>query len=153
MKYIKEFSEFKQNECVIIMGLPGSGKTTLAKKIQKENPDKSYRMFDDFQRIKSLEFAGKIDMIISNSMLIKHGLSEYERLCKENNSKLRVIWFENDPEQCLKNMSSRWYQMSDEDKVLNKHQDPKVLKEELLNFSKMYHIPDKAETVPVFKSN
>lgn len=151
MKYIREYKDHEEKECVIIMGLPASGKTTLANKIKKENPEKNYQLFDDFQRIKSLEFTGKIDMIISNSMLIEHGLDEYKKLCKERNSKLRVIWFENNLDQCIKNMESRWYKMSNEDKIINKHQDPKSLISELLKFSKMYKIPYNAEVIPVYK--
>jgi len=143
LSFINEAKTSKPIEVVWIHGLPGSGKTTLAKKWI----DKGYVNFDDsvseIPVISSLK-SGK-SVVISSPFFEDYFITTRchnalkRELNKMNNVKVTEIWFENDPDQCMKNLQVR------EGERLSRFFDI------IPSFSKSYKIPKGAETVPVFR--
>jgi len=96
-------------QLIIIIGLPGSGKTTYAKGLL------SYKMFDDFMKdfyngevLKLLKNKEKVCLNDPRLCDINH-FNRYEKIFlnhipKEN---IHLILFENNPAQCLKNITDR----------------------------------------------
>lgn len=122
---------------LMIVGLPASGKTTLAKKINKDNNSK-YRIIDDPK-----DFMSDIYPYLNENLIITD-----PKLCIENNrnsatnmirkytnSKIDWLFFENNPAQCILNAKNR--------------PDKKV--ESLINLlSKDYKIPEGSNTCKVY---
>ena len=149
MKYIKE--RFISNEVILILGLPGSGKTTLADKIA-EGSDRDYTRYDDFDYYKAIKKMGEEDMIVSDTnLLYPTNLAHFKKSCKEKNVKLKIFYFENDIDQCIKNVENRWNKMSDKERRHNFHQQPTNLVWHINDFSKKYEIPSGAYPIPVYK--
>jgi hypothetical protein len=98
------------SQVVIIIGLPGSGKTTLSNSLSH-----SYVIFDDF--INDF-YLGQIELAIKSGQLI---CLNDPRLCSIDifdlymqrilnwldQSRVHLILFENDPQTCLENVSQR----------------------------------------------
>lgn len=108
MKWIKLFENFEEKKkTILILGLPGSGKSSLAKKIQRENPDKRYIIYDDFRSDSSLEGAGNENQIISDGMLMHTGADGFIKRLRERGIELEIIYFENDPQKAHFNVERR----------------------------------------------
>jgi len=146
MKHIQPFN--KKTKTIVIIGLPGSGKSTLAEKISKH-----YKIYDDFMIYEAMKDIGKTNMIISDGGLIEKPntfINRIKSICEEKDSDLKIIWFENNPEQCKNNIRKRWDNMDEISRKKNPHKDPKILEKEIDWYSTKYNPP--SDTIPVYKS-
>jgi predicted kinase len=154
MKHLKLFENFKDSKkkMVLIIGLPGSGKSHLMKNIN----DGSFIEFDDpeeiefdeesndfsksWDKIKKVLLEGKNIIINSGDFIQPHGenlISFFQDLGKTYDYSIRTIYFENNPEQCIKNIEKRGFRMFDNDAMYYA--------------SKNYKIPVGAEIIQVYR--
>jgi len=126
---------------IFIVGLPASGKTTLANKINDENGG-IYKIVDDPKN-----FNLDIKPYLGGNMIITD-----PNLCREDNRenaikmissvdmniKIDWIFFENNPKLCLVNALNR---------------DGGKVKSSIFNLTRIYKIPQGANIIPVFNSN
>jgi hypothetical protein len=133
---------------LFIVGLPASGKSTLAKKINKDNGGK-YLIIDDPKNFE-LDIQPHLDrdLIITDPQLcFEKNRQSAEQRIKSINSEAKIDWifFENDPESCLINaeVRNRANQIS--------FKPVKNVKTFIENFSKYYTIPSGATVVEVYK--
>lgn len=123
---------------LFIVGLPGSGKTELSKKINSQNNNR-YKIIDDpksFDQI--LPFLDQ-DLIISDPAfcLEKNRELAIRKITEENpNVKIDWIFFENDPDQCLINAERR------ENKKVDSY---------IKNSTKTYTIPKGSNIIKVWR--
>lgn len=95
----------KSKNCILIIGLPASGKTTLAQKIAKE---KEYFLIDDPMDLNSYEKHMKDNIVICDPLFCREKtLKRAEILLKTYNYVIEKIYFENDPQQCIANAKLR----------------------------------------------
>ena len=99
-----------KNNIIILVGLPGSGKSRMAKQINIDNGNK-YKVIDD---PKSLEndikpFINKDLIITDPALCFESNREKAEEFFKEfaPDAKIDWIYFENNPEQCLINADIR----------------------------------------------
>jgi predicted kinase len=117
------------NQCklVVLIGLPGSGKTTLAK---IEYPE--YELFDDFI---SQFYNGKLAYALQNNknvcvadprLCVTEVFLKYMPLLEQYSYNLKIILFENNVETCLNNIKNRDKRKGIEDAINNysKKYDP-----------------------------
>lgn len=126
-------------EVIIIIGLPGSGKTYLGKALSKQY---NYPFFDDV----SLEKTGamiKMKEAISNkkSFIVADPYLCYVDIQNKLKGMLKGydvewIYFENDPQQCLINSAGR---------------ENKKVKNLIKQLSKNYYIPDDMNLKEIYK--
>lgn len=93
----------------MIIGLPASGKTTLANIINKDN-DFKYRIIDDPKNfMKDIYPYINEDLIITDPTLcIESNRDKAVSMIKKyTNAKIEWIFFENNPKQCLINAKNR----------------------------------------------
>ena len=150
MKYIKLFENFEKLEFIWIHGLPGSGKSTFAKNINDENPEKDFIILDDIHDIEQIKvLMGEKRNIILNSPYFDNwteGISEKKLrtiLDSREDYSVKEYWFENDPETCIENLKKR--------KEHKFHSN--VLISEIGYQSTKYKIPSGVKTIPVWSSN
>ncbi len=122
---------------LMIVGLPGSGKTTLAKKINGDNGNK-YHIIDDPKNFETdvMPYLDR-DVIITDPYLCfkNFRVAAIKRIESINpNIKIDWLFFENDPEKCLEN---------------SKNRDRKV-ESFIKNFSTKYEIPKNATVIEVY---
>lgn len=96
---------------IIIIGLPGSGKTTLSNELK----DEGYEVYDDFithfyngQVIQSIK-EGKL-VCLNDPRLCSYKIFERQMdtiLKYITKDKIKLILFENNPEKCLQNIQAR----------------------------------------------
>jgi ABC-type dipeptide/oligopeptide/nickel transport system ATPase component len=95
---------------LFIVGLPGSGKSVLAKKINKDN-DSKYHIIDDPKNFdEDISPYLEEDLIITDPNLCfpknrESALNKIKKLSPD--AKVDWIFFENDPESCLLNSQVR----------------------------------------------
>jgi hypothetical protein len=111
------------NNILFIVGLPGSGKTTLANKINNDNGGK-YLVIDDPKDFDTqiLPNINK-DLIITDPYLCyeKNRDSAFRKIKMANpDAKIDWIFFENDPEACLINAARRNRKVDNFIKLLTK---------------------------------
>jgi GTPase SAR1 family protein len=98
------------NNILFIVGLPGSGKTTLAKKINRENSNK-YRIIDDPSDLDKqvLPYINDDLIICDPALCFPKNREMATKYVNEHNPNVKIDWiyFENDPESCLANVVVR----------------------------------------------
>ena len=151
MIYIKLFENFEKLEFIWIHGLPGSGKSTFAKNINDENPEKDFIILDDIHDIEQIKvLMGEKRNIILNSPYFDNwteGMSQEKNLRtildSSEDYSVKEYWFENDPEACIENLKKR-----------KEHKfSSNVLISEIEYQSGKYKIPSGVKTIPVWLGN
>lgn len=151
MRYLRLFESFKF-KVIVIIGLPGSGKTTLVETLRKNISN--CIIYDDFQIYEAMNNIGKTNMIISDGGIIEKPntfLNRIKELCEEKNSILEEMYFENNPKSCEVNILKRWEKMSEEEKRKEQHKNPNILLKQMWWYSSKYKIPENKKIIPVFK--
>lgn len=97
----------KVNKIIAIIGLPGSGKTHLAKEMQKHLP--SFEIIDDPSEL--FDFRTQLtngNFIICDPHLCKQTSREIlVKWCNLKGIELECIFFENDKDKCINNLRYR----------------------------------------------
>lgn len=148
---IKEYlkSALGKKHLIWIHGLPGSGKSFLAKEKQNKFPKKEYQILDDIfniDQVKSLLENGE-NIILTSPYFENYSFTKNFDILNNllklySNYFVFHFWFENDKESCIKNLENRV-----EHKI-----DSKSIIGEMDYFSKKYKIPAGVRTIPVYKS-
>jgi GTPase SAR1 family protein len=150
MKHIKLFEDYNDNyKTIVILGLPGSGKSHLANKILKENPDMNYVIYDDFEFRECIKKMGTENQILSDGSLLERPM-EIWRIKQTGESKgvdVEFMYFENDPEKALHNAKRRWE--SGEGKSYQKTEDMERSMEPMsMDYSRI--LPKDVTPLPIF---
>lgn len=148
---IKEYlsSALGKKHLIWIHGLPGSGKSFLAKEKQSKFPEKEYQILDDIGNLKKVEelLKSEENIILTSPYFENYSFTGYFQKLKDllksyPNYVVLHIWFENDKAACIDNLQKR-----KEHKI-----DSRYIIPEIESFSIKYKIPTGARTIPVFKS-
>ncbi len=95
---------------LFIVGLPASGKSTLAKQINKDNNGK-YTIIDDPKDFEKdvLQYLDRDLIIVDPSLCIEKNRKSAVDMISKNNSDVTIDWiyFENNPDACLRNSHIR----------------------------------------------
>ena len=141
---IKRFESFGAKKFVWIHGLPGSGKTYLANQINQNN---DYTVLDDINDMSKVqaEMEKGSNIILSSPYFEKYigMMSQEARLRKAlegSDYELEEIWFENNPENCIKNINSR----------AGHKIKASILAPEVMELSYRYRIPEGSKVIPVW---
>lgn len=127
---------------IFIVGLPGSGKTELAKRINQDN-DGQYTIIDDPKN-----FDTDIKPYLDRSLIITDPTLCFEKnrnnaikFIKNVNPNIKLDWmfFENDPTSCLSNINRRG------------DKNEKKVESFIKNLSQYYTIPNDANIISVYK--
>lgn len=140
---IKRFESFSTKKFVWIHGLPGSGKTYLANQMNKNN---DYTILDDIIDMSKVqaEMDKGNNIILSSPYFEKYiGMSLESRLRKAlegSDYQLEEIWFENNPQNCIKNINNR----------VDHNIKANILAPEVMELAYRYKIPEGSKIVPVW---
>ena len=140
---IKRFESFSTKKFVWIHGLPGSGKTYLANQMNKNN---DYTILDDIIDMSKVqaEMDKGNNIILSSPYFEKYiAMSLESRLRKAlegSDYELEEIWFENNPQNCIKNINNR----------VDHNIKANILAPEVIELSYRYRIPEGSKVVPVW---
>jgi predicted kinase len=119
----------------VIVGLPGSGKSHYI----NEHADKDTMIVDDPKHISELPDKLTSNLIIADCHLCKPKSREALNNILDiryPKAEIEYIFFENNPDQCLKNVKHR--------------NDGRYVEPTIKNYSKVYTIPEDAITVSIF---
>jgi GTPase SAR1 family protein len=149
MKWIKLFEDYQNKyKTIVIFGLPGSGKTSLANKIKKENSEMDYVIYDDYEWMKGESKFGKENQIISDGFLMNYPDRKKEDLIKMANDKgveVEFLYFENDPQKSLANAKKRW-----EKGDATAFQGIESIERSIKDFSRSYNVPKDVNALPIW---
>lgn len=140
---IKRFENYTINKLIWIHGLPGSGKTHLSNNLNKNN---DFVILDDITNMSDItkEVNKRSNIILSSPYFEEYShTGYYERLrsiLKDSDYQVEEIWFENNPEKCIKNLKNRTDHKIDSITIIP----------EIGWFSKRYKIPSSAKVIPVW---
>ena len=140
---IKRFESFNTKKFVWIHGLPGSGKTYLANQMNKNN---DYTILDDIIDMSKVqaEMDKGNNIILSSPYFEKYiGMSLESRLRKAlegSDYQLEEIWFENNPQNCIKNINNR----------VDHNIKANILAPEVMELAYRYRIPEGSKVIPVW---
>ena len=140
---IKRFESFNTKKFVWIHGLPGSGKTYLANQMNKNN---DYTILDDIIDMSKVqaEMDKGNNIILSSPYFEKYiGMSLESRLRKAlegSDYELEEIWFENNPQNCIKNINNR----------VDHNIKANILAPEVMELAYRYRIPEGSKVIPVW---
>ena len=145
MKHLQLYENFIEYKTIAIYGLPGSGKSALAKEIIKLYPSMDYVVYDDFKYKDALQRMGQENQIISDGMLHFQSKSELVNRAESTNTELQCIYFANDTKQAEVNYLVR-SQKADAEK---QHKYPSQIQ----SLTKAYgeKIPVGEITVPIWR--
>ncbi len=96
-------------EIILIVGLPGSGKTHLANTLSNES-----RIFDDITSIDDLPSNDNfviVDVNFCDSNILKRAINILNN--KFSHHTIDIMYFENDPVKCRKNVEHRKLHQTD----------------------------------------
>lgn len=129
---------------LFIVGLPGSGKTYLANKINMDNNNK-YHIIDDPKNFDTdiKPFLNQDVIITDPNLCFENDRIKAINKIKRFNEQVKIDWifFENDPKSCLINSELRNRNSTEFRKV------DLFIK----NFSRFYTIPENSNIVEVYK--
>ena len=140
---IKRFESFSTKKFVWIHGLPGSGKTYLANQMNKNN---DYTILDDIIDMSKVqaEMDKGNNIILSSPYFEKYiGMPLESRLRKTlegSDYQLEEIWFENNPQNCIKNINNR----------VDHNIKANILAPEVIELAYRYRIPEGSKVIPVW---
>jgi gluconate kinase len=148
MIHLRTFAESATTEpgkIVWIHGLPGSGKTTLAARIMRESR-LTMRHLDDTKSYTEVVELLKLgcSVVLSSAYFESYGGPALDWLLSKalraNGITPVEIWFENNPDACIKNVSGR----------KGHHIDNITVMSEIRNYSNRYEVPPDAKVIPVW---
>lgn len=122
----------------VLVGLPGSGKSYYI----KQNSDSKTIIVDDPKNANELPDKLTSDLIIADCHLCREKTREsLNKILQIRYPKAEInyVFFENNPEQCLKNVKFR--------------NDGRFVEPTIKNYSKEYSIPENATVLPVFDTS
>lgn len=137
------------NNVIFIVGLPGSGKSHLAQKINSDN-DGRYRIIDDPRSFDQILPHVHEDLIITDPALCFPQNRELAvQKISEANPRVKFDWiyFENDPETCLRNSELR------NRELVRKGKSPRKVDSFIRNLHQFYTIPESSTVLSVWKNN
>ena len=141
---IKRFESFSTKKFVWIHGLPGSGKTYLANQMNKNN---DYTILDDIIDMSKVqaEMDKGNNIILSSPYFEKYiGMisleSRLRKALEGSDYELEEIWFENNPQNCIKNINNR----------VDHNIKANILAPEVIELSYRYKIPEGSKVIPVW---
>lgn len=137
------------NNILFIVGLPGSGKSHLAQKINSDNGGK-YRIIDDPRSFDQILPYVNEDLIITDPALCFPQNRELaiQKISEANpEAKFDWIYFENDPQTCLRNSELR------DQELIGKGKAPRKVDSFIKNLQQFYTIPEGSTVLSVWKNN
>lgn len=140
---IKRFESFSTKKFVWIHGLPGSGKTYLANQMNNNN---DYTILDDIIDMSKVqaEMDKGNNIILSSPYFEKYiGMpleSRLRKILEGSDYQLEEIWFENNPENCIKNINNR----------VDHNIKANILAPEVMELAYRYKIPEGSKVIPVW---
>lgn len=132
------------NQIILVVGLPGAGKSMLLKGLRKGN----WITFDDPKDLKEIE--SHLDLsddklkniaIADPNFCVSEIRQKVENWFKDKKSSLWWVFFKNDPEKCKRNVELR-QSKGDNRKVMGS----------IERFTKVYKIPEKATVIEIWQS-
>lgn len=134
------------NTIILIVGLPGSGKSHLADRINDDNNGK-FTIINDPKDFKEIENLINSDLIITDPQLCfeKNRQRALEKIKSLNpDCKIEWIFFKNDPDKCLTNSEVR-----NRASVIS-FKPTKKVESFIKNFSQYYTIPEGSFVIDVW---
>jgi uridine kinase len=136
------------NTIILIVGLPGSGKSKLANQINLDNHNK-FRIINDPKNFNEIKKHIDENLIITDPYLcFEKNRQQAEKLIKKlnPNSKIEWIFFENNPKQCLINSNVRNRANTITFKPIKK------VESFIKNFSQYYNPPENSLILKVWEN-
>ena len=131
-------TEFK---ITLLVGLPGSGKTHLGNQMAEDDENTIYLddlsihddALNDIRLSMGLQHIVISDVFLCHSKDRENAEKMLRKICREEGFvyKLEWIFFENNPDKCLKNVAHR-----------NKHGDTRLVDDFIKTHTKTYTIPE-----------
>jgi hypothetical protein len=123
---------------IAVIGLPGSGKSHYLDKF-KNNPD--YLIIDDPKNISEIPLDISKNILIADCHLCRTTVRDsFKNIITKllPNHSIEIVFFENNPTQCLKNVEYR--------------NDGRKVEATIIQYSKKYEIPEGSKVIPVFNT-
>lgn len=128
-----------QKQITLLIGLPGSGKSDY---ISKNFTQGEYTVVDDPRKSVDIPLVFDNHLIIADCHLCREqSMTGFKSFAEKNfpNIPINYIYFENNPEQCLKNAAFR--------------NDGRIVEPTIRHMSKTYVIPEGITPIPVFNTD
>jgi gluconate kinase len=105
---VKSYREFSKYETIVLLGLPGSGKSHLARDIQESRPEKDFFIIEDGEYHRCEGMFGKNNVIMTDGHLIDdYFFNAFIRDLSSKKVPFTCYYFEVDLDKCKKNIMSR----------------------------------------------